>query len=65
MLAGASAILAVAPRAFLVGPLGRKWLHFVGIRNVLAVRIVCCLSALMFGGLVVGIAILAVAALCH
>jgi hypothetical protein len=38
---GAAAACLFAPRAFLEGPLGRKWMRFIGTRSVGAARLVC------------------------
>jgi hypothetical protein len=55
MAAGVSAALAVAPRAFLLGPLGRKWWFGLGgPRNVPLGRLVSVLLALLLGAYVVG-----------
>jgi hypothetical protein len=42
-----------APRSFLEGPLGRKWLRLIGTRKVLAARLVCFLVDLVLAGAVI------------
>jgi hypothetical protein len=37
----------IAPRDFLEGPVGQKWMKLIGTRNVLVARIVCILVALV------------------
>ncbi|HMF15978.1 MAG TPA: hypothetical protein VKE98_02175 [Gemmataceae bacterium] len=36
-----------APREFLCGPLGTKWMKLIGIRNILGARIVCALLSVI------------------
>src|SRR5262249_42250654 len=46
----------IAPSDFLRGPLGRKWLDFVGTRNILVSRFVCLIAfviVLLFANLFV------------
>lgn len=50
LLFGAAVACAFAPRSFLTGPAGRKWMKLIGTRNVLAARIVCLVLALILGG---------------
>jgi hypothetical protein len=38
-----------APTSFLAGPLGRKWMNFIGTRSVPLARLVCLLIALVLG----------------
>jgi hypothetical protein len=47
-----------APRSFLEGPLGKKWMAFIGTRSVFRARIVCLLVGLVVGGLLSGLGIL-------
>jgi hypothetical protein len=39
----------LAPRDFLHGPLGRKWLSFIGTENVLVARVVCFVCFILLG----------------
>jgi hypothetical protein len=39
-----------APRYFLEGPVGKKWMRFIGTNNVAVARIVCLLVGLAIGG---------------
>ena len=50
LLFGAAVACALAPRSFLTGPAGRKWMQLIGTQNVLVARIVCFLLALIIGG---------------
>ena len=46
---GVAAACLVAPTSFLTGPLGRKWMKFIGTQSVPAARVVCffvCLALL-------------------
>jgi hypothetical protein len=51
---GGSALAAVAcalaPRSFLEGPVGRRWLSWVGTSNVIGARVVCTLIAVIVIG---------------
>jgi hypothetical protein len=41
MLLGAAATCLVAPREFLLGPIGEKWMAWIGVRTTAAARFVC------------------------
>lgn len=41
ILIGVAGAALFAPREFLTGPLGRKWMALIGTRSVLVARIVC------------------------
>lgn len=45
LLWGAALASAFAPRAFLLGPVGRKWMRLIGTRSVLGARVVCLAMA--------------------
>lgn len=52
-IAGVSVTCTVAPRSFLSGPAGRKWMKLIGTERVVVARLVCgCLSILFVGLLV-------------
>jgi hypothetical protein len=38
-----------APASFLTGPVGRKWMRFIGARSVLSARVVCFFVVLVLG----------------
>jgi hypothetical protein len=49
VLLGAAAACLFAPRSFLLGPVGQKWMGLVGTRSVAAARLVCCALLLLSG----------------
>jgi hypothetical protein len=51
----------IAPRDFLLGPLGRKWMSFIGTQNVLAARVVCFICFILVGYFFVAMSLLLVA----
>lgn len=62
MLAGAGGMAlaamvgAIAPSSFIRGPIGSKWLRYVGTTNVVAARVICLIVGV--GG-IIGFALLA------
>jgi len=50
---GMSIMCAVAPKEFMTGPIGQKWMRLIGTKNVLVARIAC----IVFG--VLGLAVMA------
>jgi len=51
IILGISLSCACAPREFLSGPSGRKWMSLIGTQNLLVARAVCLALALIGGGL--------------
>lgn len=43
---GAAAALAITPAWFLLGP-GKRWIKFIGTRNIVVARVVCVASAVL------------------
>jgi hypothetical protein len=41
LLFGVAATCAFAPRDFLAGPVGRKWMRLIGTKSIAAARLVC------------------------
>jgi hypothetical protein len=41
LLFGVAAACAFAPRKFLAGPVGRKWMKLIGTKSIAAARLVC------------------------
>jgi hypothetical protein len=58
LLFGACVACLFAPRAFLTGPVGRKWMKLIGTESVAGARFVCALFALVIAAPVVGIGLL-------
>ena len=55
VLFGAAFACLFAPKEFMVGPMGQKWMTLIGTKNILAARIVCLVVALVpvaFAGVV-------------
>jgi hypothetical protein len=50
---GAATAILFAPRWFLTGPAGQKWMKLVGTQSVLSVRIVCSIFLLLLVAIVV------------
>ena len=57
-LFGAAIGCLFAPRDFLAGPLGRKWMEMIGTKNVVVARMVCLLFGLVVAAPVVGLGLL-------
>jgi hypothetical protein len=57
-LFGMSLMCMFAPREFLEGPVGRKWMALIGTRNVFAARFVCMLFGLLCMAPIVGLGLL-------
>ena len=55
LLVGSAAACLFAPRAFLTGPLGEKWMRLIGTRSVAVARGVCLALALAVTAPVVGL----------
>lgn len=51
MLLGVALTCLIAPRDFLLGPMGRKWMELIGVEGVLAARAVCLIVVLIGAGL--------------
>lgn len=54
LLAGVAVMCATAPRTFLMGPVGRKWMKLIGTENLLFARLICVLIGLCAFGVAVG-----------
>lgn len=52
VLLGASAACAVAPRAFLTGPIGERWLRLAGVNSVGLARVVFITLAILLAAVV-------------
>ena len=48
---GAAVACLFAPRGFLAGPVGRKWMQLIGTESVAAARVVCFLFMLLFAAI--------------
>jgi hypothetical protein len=57
LLFGVALSCLFAPRGFLLGPIGNRWMELIGTRNVTVARLVCCLVALVFGGAALGMGV--------
>ncbi len=58
LLLGVALACLFAPREFLTGPLGQKWMTLIGTSNVFVARIVCLILGLMIVAPFVGVALL-------
>ena len=52
MVFGVSVACLFAPREFLTGPVGQKWMRLIGTESIVAARIVCLLITLLFSGFI-------------
>jgi hypothetical protein len=57
LLLGAAAGCAFAPRAFLNGPIGRRWIRLAGVRSTAGARVVFATVALVIAGVVTFLAL--------
>src|SRR5262245_7673674 len=55
---GMAVMCLVAPRAFLTGPVGARWMKLIGTKNVLVARVACLLFGLVVTLPLVGIGLL-------
>jgi hypothetical protein len=55
LLFGAAVACLFAPREFLTGPIGSKWMTLIGTKNVLAARLVCLMVAMIPVGFVIAV----------
>ena len=60
LLLGAATACLFAPREFLTGPFGKKWMKLIGTKNVLAARIACFALAAIIAGPLIGLAVLVI-----
>lgn len=58
LLVGAAVACALAPRAFLTGPIGEKWMRLIGTRSVPVARGVCLAVALVVTLPIIGLGVL-------
>ena len=58
LLFGVAVACLFAPRDFLTGPLGKKWMKLIGTKSVLVARIVCLIFGLVILAPFVGIGLL-------
>ncbi len=58
LLFGVAVACLFAPRKFLTGPMGDKWMKLIGTKNVLAARIVCLIFGLIIVAPLVGFGLL-------
>jgi hypothetical protein len=57
ILLGTAGACLMAPREFLTGPVGRKWMALIGTRSVLVARIVCAVTVLIFLGAIIALTV--------
>ena len=49
---GVSVACLFAPRKFLTGPFGQKWMQLIGTENTVVARIVCLVVTMLFSGFI-------------
>lgn len=49
---GVSVTCLFAPRSFLMGPVGQKWMQLIGTRNTVVARVVCSLFTMLLLGFI-------------
>ena len=59
ILEGVAVTCLFAPRAFLVGPVGQKWMSLIGTKSVLGARITCAVLILAVPGVPATLALIA------
>ena len=59
ILEGVAVTCLLAPQAFLVGPVGQKWMSLIGTKSVLGARITCAVLALAIPGIPATLALIA------
>jgi hypothetical protein len=52
LIFGVAVACLFAPRAFLTGPVGRRWMQLIGTRNVIVARVVCSIFTLLLLGII-------------
>jgi hypothetical protein len=57
IILGAAAACLVAPREFLLGPIGRRWMAFIGAKSTASARFVCAVVALLLAGVAIFLAL--------
>jgi hypothetical protein len=55
---GVSVACLFAPRAFLTGPVGKKWMKLIGTRSVVTARVACLLFVLASVAVMVGLTVM-------
>jgi hypothetical protein len=57
IILGAAAACLFAPREFLLGPIGRRWMAFIGAKSTASARFVCAVVALLLAGIALFLAL--------
>jgi hypothetical protein len=52
LIFGVAVACLFAPRAFLAGPVGRRWMELIGTQSVFVARLVCAIFTLLMMGIV-------------